>query len=97
MNGLVAETTREDWPCSIAAVEFALSVYPAALGRGERTTFWGDIVARHAGERIPKSRWVIVADAGLGTLARVIHARLRLNAIRKAADAYVRTRAASYR
>ena len=33
-NGLVADTTREHWPCSIAVVGFALSVYPAAVERG---------------------------------------------------------------
>ena len=33
-NGLVADTTREDSPCSIAAVGFALSCYPIAVERG---------------------------------------------------------------
>jgi hypothetical protein len=33
-NGLVADTTRERWPCSIAVVGFALSMYPAAVERG---------------------------------------------------------------
>jgi hypothetical protein len=33
-NGLVADTTREHWPCSIAVVGFALSVYPVAVERG---------------------------------------------------------------
>lgn len=33
-NGLVADTTRDDWPCSIAVVGFALSAYPAAVERG---------------------------------------------------------------
>ena len=33
-NGLVADTTRQHWPCSIAVVGFALSVYPAAVERG---------------------------------------------------------------
>jgi hypothetical protein len=33
-NGLVADTTREHWPCSIAVVGFALSVYPPAVERG---------------------------------------------------------------
>jgi hypothetical protein len=33
-NGLVADTTRERWPCSIAVVGFALSTYPVAVERG---------------------------------------------------------------
>ena len=33
-NGLVADTTREDAPASIAVVGFALSSYPAAVERG---------------------------------------------------------------
>src|SRR5436190_7365654 len=33
-NGLVADTTREDWPASIAVVGFALSAYPVAVERG---------------------------------------------------------------
>ncbi|WP_274627497.1 glucoamylase family protein [Arvimicrobium flavum] len=33
-NGLVADTSLPDWPCSIAAVGFALSCYPVAVTRG---------------------------------------------------------------
>jgi hypothetical protein len=33
-NGLVADTTRDHWPCSIAVVGFALAVYPVAVERG---------------------------------------------------------------
>src|SRR5436190_15231536 len=33
-NGLVADTSREDWPVSIAVVGFALSAYPVAVERG---------------------------------------------------------------
>ena len=33
-NGLVADTTRDHSPCSIAVVGFALSVYPVAIERG---------------------------------------------------------------
>ncbi len=36
-NGLVADTTRENCPCSIAVVGFALSVYPVAVERGWMT------------------------------------------------------------
>ena len=56
------------------------------------------IVARHAGEMISEITLAIVAGVGLGTLARVIHAYpTQAEAIRKAADAFVRTRVASYR
>lgn len=37
VNGLVADTTRENCPCSIAVVGFALSVYPVAVERGWMT------------------------------------------------------------
>jgi pyruvate/2-oxoglutarate dehydrogenase complex dihydrolipoamide dehydrogenase (E3) component len=54
------------------------------------------IVARHAGEMISEITLAMVARVGLGTLARVIHAYpTQAEAIRKAADAYVRTRAMS--
>jgi len=33
-NGLIADTTRENSPCSIAVVGFALSSYPVAVERG---------------------------------------------------------------
>ena len=33
-NGLVADTTRDHWPCSIAVVGFALSAYPGGVERG---------------------------------------------------------------
>lgn len=33
-NGLLADTTHEDAPCSIAVIGFALSVYPVAVERG---------------------------------------------------------------
>ena len=33
-NGLIADTSRENAPCSIAVVGFALSVYPIAVERG---------------------------------------------------------------
>src|ERR1700689_4478122 len=33
-NGLVADTTRQGSPCSIAVVGFALSCYPVAVERG---------------------------------------------------------------
>jgi hypothetical protein len=43
-NGLVADTSREDSPVSIAVVGFALAVYPAAVERGWMTRT--DAVAR---------------------------------------------------
>jgi hypothetical protein len=33
-NGLVADTSKPDWPCSIAAVGFALSCYSVGVTRG---------------------------------------------------------------
>jgi pyruvate/2-oxoglutarate dehydrogenase complex dihydrolipoamide dehydrogenase (E3) component len=50
------------------------------------------IVARHAGEMISEITLAIVAGIGLGTLSRVIHAYpTQAEAIRKAADAYIRS------
>ncbi|HUH30355.1 MAG TPA: hypothetical protein VLZ55_03150 [Rhodanobacter sp.] len=37
VNGLIADTTREGSPCSIAVVGFALSVYPMAVEHGWMT------------------------------------------------------------
>ena len=34
VNGLIADTSRENSPCSIAAVGFALAAYPVAVERG---------------------------------------------------------------
>ena len=51
------------------------------------------IVARHAGEMINEISLAMVAGIGLRTIARVIHAYpTQAEAIRKAADAYNRTR-----
>lgn len=51
------------------------------------------VVARHAGEMINELTLAMVAGVGLGTLARVIHAYpTQAEAIKKAADAYNRTR-----
>ena len=51
------------------------------------------IVARHAGEMINEISLAMVAGIGLKTLARVIHSYpTQAEAIRKAADAYDRTR-----
>jgi pyruvate/2-oxoglutarate dehydrogenase complex dihydrolipoamide dehydrogenase (E3) component len=51
------------------------------------------IVARHAGEMINEITLAMVAGIGLRTLARVIHAYpTRAEAVKKAADAYNRTR-----
>ncbi len=53
----------------------------------------GTIVARHAGEMINEITLAMVAGIGLRTLARVIHAYpTQAEAIKKAADAYNRTR-----
>jgi pyruvate/2-oxoglutarate dehydrogenase complex dihydrolipoamide dehydrogenase (E3) component len=51
------------------------------------------IVARHAGEMINEITLAMVAGIGLRTLARIIHAYpTQAEAIKKAADAYNRTR-----
>lgn len=51
------------------------------------------IVARHAGEMINEITLAMVAGVGLRTLARVIHSYpTQADAIKKAADAYSRTR-----
>jgi pyruvate/2-oxoglutarate dehydrogenase complex dihydrolipoamide dehydrogenase (E3) component len=51
------------------------------------------IVARHAGEMINEITLAMVAGIGLRTLARVIHAYpTQAEAVKKAADAYSRTR-----
>ncbi|MBC8036574.1 MAG: FAD-containing oxidoreductase, partial [Rhizobiales bacterium] len=51
------------------------------------------IVARHAGEMINEITLAMVAGVPLGTLASVIHAYpTQAEAIKKAADAYNRTR-----
>jgi pyruvate/2-oxoglutarate dehydrogenase complex dihydrolipoamide dehydrogenase (E3) component len=51
------------------------------------------IVARHAGDMINEITLAMVAGIGLRTLARVIHAYpTQADAIKKAADAYTRTR-----
>jgi pyruvate/2-oxoglutarate dehydrogenase complex dihydrolipoamide dehydrogenase (E3) component len=51
------------------------------------------VVARHAGEMINEITLAMVAGIGLRTLGRVIHAYpTQAEAIRKAADAYNRTR-----
>jgi pyruvate/2-oxoglutarate dehydrogenase complex dihydrolipoamide dehydrogenase (E3) component len=51
------------------------------------------IVARHAGDMINEITLAMVAGIGLRTIARVIHAYpTQAEAIKKAADAYNRTR-----
>lgn len=51
------------------------------------------VVARHAGEMINEITLAMVAKAGLGTIAKVIHSYpTQAEAIRMAADAYLRSR-----
>jgi pyruvate/2-oxoglutarate dehydrogenase complex dihydrolipoamide dehydrogenase (E3) component len=51
------------------------------------------VVARHAGDMINEITLAMVAGIGLTTLARVIHAYpTQAEAVKKAADAYMRTR-----
>lgn len=61
-------------------------------GRGDHI-LGASIVGRHAGEMLPEITLAMVAGVGLGTLARVIHTYpTQAEAVRKAADAYQRTR-----
>ncbi|HZR80514.1 MAG TPA: mercuric reductase [Candidatus Binatia bacterium] len=61
--------------------------------RGGDRILGATIVARHAGEMISEITLAMVAGRGLGTLASVIHPYpTQAEAIRKAADAYNRTR-----
>ncbi|HUG89294.1 MAG TPA: mercuric reductase [Planctomycetaceae bacterium] len=61
--------------------------------RGKDRIVGATLVARHAGEMISEVTLAIVAGAGLGRLARTIHPYpTQAEIIRKAADAYNRTR-----
>jgi pyruvate/2-oxoglutarate dehydrogenase complex dihydrolipoamide dehydrogenase (E3) component len=63
---------------------------------GTDTILGATIVARHAGEMINEITLAMVANIGLRTLARVIHAYpTQAEAIREAAKAYSRTRITS--
>ncbi len=60
---------------------------------GKDTILGATIVARHAGEMISELTLAMVGGLGLGTLARTIHAYpTQAEAIKRAADAYNRTR-----
>jgi pyruvate/2-oxoglutarate dehydrogenase complex dihydrolipoamide dehydrogenase (E3) component len=60
---------------------------------GTDTILGATIVARHAGEMINEISLAMVAGVGLKTVSRVIHSYpTQAEAIRKAADAYNRTR-----
>jgi pyruvate/2-oxoglutarate dehydrogenase complex dihydrolipoamide dehydrogenase (E3) component len=61
--------------------------------KGKDTILGATIVARHAGEMISELTLAMVGGVGLGTVASVIHPYpTRAEAIRKAGDAYNRTR-----
>ena len=60
---------------------------------GKDTILGATIVTRHAGEMISELTLAMVGGLGLGTLARTIHAYpTQAEAIKRAADAYNRTR-----
>ncbi len=60
---------------------------------GKDTILGATIVTRHAGEMISELTLAMVGDLGLGTLARTIHTYpTQAEAIKRAADAYNRTR-----
>jgi pyruvate/2-oxoglutarate dehydrogenase complex dihydrolipoamide dehydrogenase (E3) component len=61
--------------------------------KGTDTIVGATLVARHAGEMISEITLAIVAGAGLGTVAATIHPYpTQAEVIKKAADAYSRTR-----
>jgi pyruvate/2-oxoglutarate dehydrogenase complex dihydrolipoamide dehydrogenase (E3) component len=63
------------------------------VGEGTDKILGATIVARHAGDMINEITLAMVAGIGLRTLARVIHAYpTQAEGIKKAADAYNRTR-----
>ncbi|HEY8515724.1 MAG TPA: mercuric reductase [Candidatus Binatia bacterium] len=63
------------------------------VARGSDRIVGATIVARHAGEMISEITTAMVGKVGLGTLANVIHPYpTQAEAIRKAGDAYNRTR-----
>ena len=63
---------------------------------GKDTILGATIVTRHAGEMISELTLAMVGGLGLGTLARTIHAYpTQAEAIKRAADAYNRTRLTS--
>ncbi|WP_207884568.1 mercuric reductase [Pseudomonas sp. 30_B] len=63
------------------------------VGEGSDRILGATIVARHAGDMINEVTLAMVAGIGLRSLSRVIHAYpTQAEAIRKAADAYTRTR-----
>jgi pyruvate/2-oxoglutarate dehydrogenase complex dihydrolipoamide dehydrogenase (E3) component len=63
------------------------------LKRGSDTILGATIVSRHAGEMISEITTAMVAGFGLGSFSNVIHPYpTRAEAVRKAADAYNRTK-----
>ena len=61
--------------------------------RGTDRILGATIVARHAGEMISEVTSAMAAGTGLGTIANTIHPYpTQSEAIRKTADAYMRTR-----
>lgn len=79
-------------------VDLVSDDYKSTVAVKERTDriLGATIVARHAGEMINEITLAMVAGIGLRTLARVIHAYpTQAEAIKKAADAYNRTRLTS--
>ncbi len=63
------------------------------LRKGTDRILGATLVARHAGEMINEITLAMVAGKGLGTIARTIHPYpTQADVIRKAGDAYNRTR-----
>ncbi len=89
----------DTWKISLSDVDRAIAEGDEAgflkvhCRQGTDTILGATIVARHAGEMISELTTAMVAGRGLGSFSGVIHPYpTRAEAIRKAADAYNRTR-----
>ncbi len=89
----------DTWEVQMSEVDRALTdgetvgFLKVHLKRGSDTILGATIVARHAGEMISEITTAMAAGFGLGSFSNVIHPYpTRAEAIRKAADAYNRTK-----
>ena len=100
----VREASEKGIPVKTFTIPMHRSIGPSSTARkraSSRSTsarardriLGATVVARHAGEMINEITLAMVAGAGLRTIARVIHSYpTQAEAIRKAADAYLRSR-----
>ena len=89
----------DNWEVPMSEVDRALTddesegFLKIHLERGSDTILGATIVSRHAGEMISEITTAMVAGFGLGSFSNVIHPYpTRAEAVRKAADAYNRTK-----